>query len=216
MPGPLTIWEDPIPDEEYTVSWDPALGLRADYAEGFVIKHAPLTVVAHYRSNRVKPDRAGVIAYLLALYYNGARLVVERTGCGVATLTILENGHPEYPQMGTGYPNLVYETPADKKSPDESDRLGVGTSRKMKEAKLGRLAEYYDAGQITIWSKPLLEQMSGFCWDAERENWVQNHRDPLSGLKNDDGIMALAFGIWDITEPRKGQAAPLKLKAAGW
>jgi hypothetical protein len=102
MSGPLTIWEDPIPDEEYTVSWDPALGLRADYAEGFVIKHAPLTVVAHYRSNRVKPDRAGVIAYLLALYYNGARLVVERTGCGVATLTILENGHPEYPQMGDG------------------------------------------------------------------------------------------------------------------
>ena len=48
-------------------------------------------------------------------------------------------------------------------------------------------------GSIKIYSVNLLNQLRGFNWNPETRRYVQTHRDELSELYNDDGIIALAI-----------------------
>jgi hypothetical protein len=190
--GVLLVWKLPEPSLSYSLGMDVGEGVGADYTVIQVLCNETGEVVASYRSNRVRPEMAGVDAYLLGMWYNLGLLGIERNGPGLATLAVCERGLGDYPQI-TGYPNLYYHTYTDRKIPEETRRLGWITNKATKEAMLSRLARTVESGAITIYSKTTLLEMQGFVWDAERKTFKQNYTSPDARLAHDDEIMALAI-----------------------
>jgi hypothetical protein len=203
--GPLTIWwhvgtfDDPLlaplpsMSSRASIGVDVAEGVKADYTEIQVLLHGPpVTLAAQYRSNTVKPSEAGVITYQIGALFGWPLIGVERNGPGLATLTILERGMPGYSQM-SGYPNLYYHVHRDRKTLEIANRVGWPTNRTSKQGMLARFSELIAKEAVHIRSTPLLLQMQGFTWDPNSRKWDESYEDPLSRLKNDDGIMAFAI-----------------------
>jgi len=190
--GPIAVWKTPDPLLTFSLGMDVGEGVGADYTVIQVVCNETGEVVASYRSNRVRPELAGVDAYLLGSYYNFGLLGIERNGPGLATLAVCERGMAEYPQI-KGYPNLYYHTYTDRKVPEETRRLGWITNKTTKEAMLSRLALTLESRGLKIFSKTTLLEMQGFVWDAERKTFRQNYKAPDSRLAHDDEIMALAI-----------------------
>lgn len=190
--GALKVWKRPEPGQTYSLGMDVGEGVGADYTVIQVISDETLEVVASYRSNRVRPENAGVDAFLLGSWYNFGLLGIERNGPGLATLAVCERGMAEYPQI-TGYPNLYYHTFTDRKVLEETRRLGWITNRITKEAMLSRLARTVESRGLTIYGKTTLLEMQGFVWDAEKKDFRQNYTAPNSNLSHDDEIIALAI-----------------------
>ncbi len=190
--GPLWVWKPPHESMSYSLGMDVGEGVGADYTVIQVVCNETGEVAASYRSNLVRPENAGVDAYLLGTWYNTGLLGIERNGPGLATLTVCERGMSEHPWM-TGYPNLYYHTYTDRKIPEETRRLGWITNKITKEAMLSRLALTVESGGLIIFSRTTLLEMQGFVWDAERKTFRQNYSPPGSRLPHDDEIMALAI-----------------------
>lgn len=190
--GPLMIWKRPEAARSYSLGMDVGEGVGGDYTVIQVILNETGEVAAAYRSNRVRPETAGLDAYLLAAWYNFGLLGIERNGPGLAALAVCEHGMAEYPFLRS-YPNLYYHTYTDRKTPEETRRLGWITNKATKEAMLSRLARTFESGALKIYSRTALLEMQGFVWDAERKKFRQNYRSPDSRLTHDDEIMALAI-----------------------
>lgn len=190
--GPLCVWREPEPTLTYSLGMDVGEGVGADFTVIHVVCNETREVAASYRSNRVRAESAGVDAYLLGTWYNFGLLGVERNGPGLAALAACERGLAEYPEM-TGYPNLYYHTYTDRKTPEETRRLGWITNKTTKETMLSRLAETIASRGLTIYGKITLLELQGFVWDAEKRTFRQNYRDDGSSHTHDDEIMALAI-----------------------
>ncbi|MGO8822374.1 MAG: hypothetical protein ACLQT6_04690 [Desulfomonilaceae bacterium] len=190
--GSLSIWSHPEQGATYSLGMDVGEGIGSDYTVIQAINNETGGLCATYRSNRTRPELAGVDAYSLAAYYNYGLLGIERNGPGIATLVACERGLADYPWM-TGYPNLYYQTRLDKKLPDETERLGWLTTRVTKEAMLARLGEAIERRDITVTDPVTLLELQGLVWDAESRCFRQNYKTPGSRLTHDDSIIALAI-----------------------
>lgn len=190
--GALSVWKHPCESYSYALGMDVAEGVGADYTVIQVICQETGEVVAMYRSNRVKPEVAGMDACLLAAYYLYGLLGIERNGPGLAALTVCERGTASFP-IKEGYPNLYYHTLTDVRVPKETTRLGWLTTTITKQTMLARLAESITSGALTIYSKTTLLCMQGFVWDAERRSFKQTYKAASDRLSHDDEIMALAI-----------------------
>lgn len=191
--GDLMVWEDPVPGETYVIGVDVSEGVGADFTEMVVLASEPPRMVAHFRSNRVRPGAAGVAAYMLGCYYNFGLLCVERTGPGIASLEAIEHGTSEYTQISGGYPNLYYETTYDRRIVEQSSRMGWGQSRKNKDTILSALAEDFDNELLFIPSAQVLIQMQGFSYFPEKHNYGQTVVDDETDMAHDDSVMAMAL-----------------------
>jgi hypothetical protein len=217
--GPLQIFEDPIPGETYYIGSDPAGGIGGDYSEVIVLRgniedSRPNRLVAHFRNNQIKSIDFGVKCYQLGAYYNWGLLGIEKNAMGEATLGVVYRGLPDYPQI-TSYPNLYYHTRTDRKTQEETQELGFSTSRKTKGAAISRLVQLLSDNNIDIWSKGLLLQLEGFTFDTQRQRYIQNYKDPITGEPNDDGIMALAIAN-EMRFHNFGQGWCPKINRAAW
>ncbi len=190
--GPLAVWKYPSESYSYALGMDVCEGVGADYTVIQVICRETGEVVAMYRSNRVKPEVAGVEACLLAAFYGFGLLGIERNGPGLAALTVCERGVGWFP-LDQSYPNLYYHTLTDLRVPRETARLGWLTNAVTKQMMLTRLAESFNKGALTIYSKTTLLCMQGFVWDSERRSFRQTYRAAGEHLAHDDEIMALAI-----------------------
>jgi len=214
--GPLKIWKYPETGRTYCVAMDTGLGVGSDYTEIIAFDAESFDMCLHYRNNRVKPEHAASVGWLIGMWYHCAFLIVEAIdGSGMLALGTLSRGSDErYPWL-TSYPNLYFQQSFDKETREITKRLGFRSSHKVKEATLSRFAEYYDAGLINIPSLELLKQMEGLAWDADKEKWPQNYQDPVSGLPNDDGIMCYAIGLYCLTEAPEKHGR-VKIRRLGW
>jgi hypothetical protein len=212
--GPLSVWKPPEQALTYSLGMDVGEGVGADYTVIHVLCNETREIVARYRSNRVRPEQAGVEAYLLGAWYNYGLLGIERNGPGLATLAVCERGTADLPQL-TGYPNLYYQTLTDRKEPEETRRLGWLTTKTSKEAMLSRLAETFDTGGLTVFSKVTLLEMQGFVWDAEKRAFRQNYLAPECSVTHDDEIMALAIANEMRTHTWKNRFTDRDIAKAG-
>jgi hypothetical protein len=190
--GPVSVWSMPQPGAAYCLGMDVGEGVGQDYTVIQVINTETGDVVAVYRSNRTRPEMAGMDAVSLATFYNYGLLGIERNGPGLATLVACERGLAQYPWM-TGYTNLYYQKRLDTKLPDESERLGWLTTRPVKEAMLSRLGGAIEQEEIRVYDHVTLLELQGLVWDAENRLFRQHYREPGCKLTHDDSVIALAI-----------------------
>lgn len=96
----LSLWEEPLPGMTYVLGADVAGGsVQGDYSTAHVICANNGKVVAVYR-NHVDPHEYADHLNMLGLWYNNAKMAVERNGFGTPVLNVL--AHRER------YPNLYF------------------------------------------------------------------------------------------------------------
>lgn len=190
--GQVSVWKMPEPGVAYCLGMDVGEGVGQDHTVIQVMDAGDGAVVATYRSNRTRPEMAGMDAVSLATFYNYGLLGIERNGPGLATLVACERGLAQYPWM-TGYANLYYQKRLDTKIADESDRLGWLTTRPVKEAMLSRLGEAIEAKEIRVYDYVTLLELQGLVWDPEHRLFRQNYRESGCKLTHDDCVIALAI-----------------------
>lgn len=152
-----------VPDGQYIVFCDPASGTvdekGTEHAEHAieVIDHRTREQVAEW-SGQIDPDLVAYELLLVALYFNGAWVCVERTGgYGLSMLRKLATGF--------GYARVFEEVSKDKRITKRDDRLGWSTdhvSKPLMEAELQELVRLEKDG---IKSASLARQMLTFIRD---------------------------------------------------
>jgi hypothetical protein len=188
--GPLRIWKMPEEGVEYAIGMDVGEGVNADFTEIIVLTKEGREMVARWRANDRRGRRAGVAAFCLGQFYNWALLGIERNGCGLEPLLVCEEGHADFPITASGYPNLYYEVRRDRKNPAPTKRMGWHTSRDSKDNILDRAAEDLTDGVARVPDMLLITQFKGMVRDPETDTWKMTYSDPISGLRNDDGVMS--------------------------
>lgn len=147
-------------DGQYIVSVDSSGDALTSSGEGDfdaiqVIDHRSGRQVAEYRTRR-DPDELALEALLAALYYNGAWLVVEKTGnYGVPILLRLWLDYA-YQQV-----YMRHRAPDDKKQ-KQSDRLGWDTQVGTKRVLIDLAKELLRTGADGVRSLPLAREMQTY------------------------------------------------------
>jgi hypothetical protein len=185
----IWIWEHPVPDRSYMVIVDTAKGDGSD-SSGIQI----LDVYSGAQAAEYKGDcDTGILskmAVALAVKYNSAILVVENTGLGHATMSmILEIGYNNiyYSPKGdtlnvSQYMTQFYEYDISRMTP------GFTTSTKTRPEVLLSMKNYVREHSIQIRSRRTVNEMRTFVW--------KNGKPQAQTGYNDDLVMSYSIGLY--------------------
>lgn len=184
----LVIWEAPRKGAHYVIGADVAQGLaHRDRSWAAILERVDGTVrrqVGEWRGHIQAKAFAHVLA-LLSDWYNGAFLVPEVNGPGLATVsTLLEDL-----QVTTVYRRRVLSKVGDQNYSNDSFVGGFQTTQQSKLALIADLVYAFDNGHIDIVSGPLLDEMAIFTRD-------EKGRLGAPAGYHDDGVIALALANW--------------------
>lgn len=184
----LFTWFEPEKDERYMITCDVARGDGADYSSAIVWKISDMSQVAEYYG-KIPPDEFARLNCELGRKYNNAILVVENNNVGLSCLEHIKlDEYPSvyYSRKGDSKPgeiiNTVWGKPADDLVP------GFSTTPKTRPLIIAKLDEYIRNKSLNIRSKRFLYEAKTFIW--------MNGRPEAMRGRNDDLIMAAAFGAW--------------------
>jgi hypothetical protein len=156
-----------VPDGQYIVTLDPASGEvdekgteHANHAIT-VIDHRTRRLVAEFES-QMDPDDLALEVLLAAMFYNGAWVVVERTGgYGLSVLRRLA--------IDFKYARIYEDESRDRRAENRSDRLGFSTdsvSKPLIEAEIMTILRLASQGRTDlIPSRRLAQQMLSYVRD---------------------------------------------------
>lgn len=198
--GRVNIWEMPDPNGVYVIGMDVSEGVGASNTIITVLKLGALSdrvseQVASFRSNKTRADDAGVVAFQLGVFFNGALLGIERNNHGAAALAVCDKGHGQFPQMRAGYPYLYCYAPPNRTADEDSRLLGWRTDIHSKPKMLHHLASVVNRNHTIIGSCNTLYEFEGFCFDPEKERWIQKSLDPATEFPLDDEVFAYAIAL---------------------
>jgi hypothetical protein len=177
-----------VPAGQYIVTLDPASGEvdekgteHANHAIT-VIDHRTRKLVAEYESQK-DPDDLALDLLAAAMFYNGAWIVVERTGgYGLSVLRRLA--------IDFKYARIFEDESRDRRAENRSDRLGFSTdavSKPLIEAELISILKLAAQGRDLIPSRRVAEQMLSYVRDE------RGRTKPEPG-KLADVLMSLGIG----------------------
>lgn len=184
--GELVIYELRKPQWRYYVGCDFSEGVGRDFTVFYGQNFNCFTQFC-FKSNRLRPTVCADILNKLARYYNYAYLVIERASSGPTAIDKLRN---EY-----GYMNMHKHKMMDERGKKRS-QIGFVTSQKSKVQIINDLREWFNEGELVIYDKTTLNELSTFVLD-------EGGRMRASGSNHDDHVMAAALslhglktGIW--------------------
>lgn len=97
-PGPLTVYEDPLPGQIYVVGADPCEGYDDSDRSAAVVLRLPQLIQVAVWHGVIEPDEFGDVCAALGYRYNTALLGVEVNSIGKATVLRLQKKHM-YPRL---------------------------------------------------------------------------------------------------------------------
>jgi hypothetical protein len=185
----IWVWEHPVDQRSYMVVVDTAKGDGSD-SSGIQV----LDIYSGAQASEYKGDSdtstLSKMAVALAVKYNSALLVVENTGLGHATMSmILEIGYNNiyYSPKGdtlnvSQYMTQFYEYDISRMTP------GFTTSTKTRPEVLLAMKSYVRDHSIQIRSKRTVNEMQTFVW--------KNGKAQAQTGYNDDLIMSYSIGLY--------------------
>ncbi len=184
----LFVWFAPVFGERYMVTADVARGDGQDYSAFHVVKLSDMSQVAEYYG-KIPPDEFAGLLCKTGREYNEAVIIVENNNVGLSCLE-----HIKLEQ----YPAVYYSRRGDSKpgeivnlswgNPDADLIAGFTTSQKTRPLIITKLDEYIRNHNVLIRSKRFLYEIKTFIW-------LNGRAEAMRG-RNDDLVMALAFGVW--------------------
>ena len=191
--GPIRIYEDPIPGEEYIVSSDYAEGQSAqcDYNVIHVYKRGDvLTQVAHFRE-KCYPEESASEAIALGAYYNMAWQIPEVNSCGAAALALFRSCYPLhriFRRKNTD--NIQNEAP--------TKYLGWRMTGRSKSEAVSAATAFFKKGMCVVKNPNTLRELEVFVKKSSRMlPEAMDGTDPVTGERyHDDEVTCLMLGIY--------------------
>jgi hypothetical protein len=177
--GELTVWEDPVPGEDYVIGADVAQGLEhRDYSVGWVLRRSNLRFVARIKGNKFDADEFGQKLCLLGWRYNTALLGPEINGPGVAAVAAIRR---------LRYSRVWFDRDILKTGEPIGKYIGWRTTSANRRSVLERLEE--EIRRLTI-DMPSLE----FYEEAKVFQLIDGKPQAMAG-RHDDEIMSAAIAL---------------------
>jgi hypothetical protein len=177
--GELTVWEDPVPGEDYVIGADVAQGLEhRDYSVAWVMRRSNLKFVARIKGNRFDADEFGQKCCLLGWRYNGALLGPEINGPGVAAVAAIRR---------LRYSRVWFDRDIVKMGEPVSKYIGWRTTSANRRSVLERLEEEIRRATIDMPSEEFYEEAAVF-------QLIDGKPQALAG-RHDDEIMSAAITL---------------------
>lgn len=177
--GELTVWEEPIPGEDYVIGADVAQGLEhRDYSVGWVLKRSDLSFVARIKGNRFDADEFGQKLCLLGWWYNTALLGPEINGPGVACVAAIRR---------LRYARVWFDRNIVKVGEPTTSYIGWRTTSANRRSFLERLEEEIRRMTITMPAEEFYEEARVF-------QLIDGKPQSMAG-RHDDEIMSAAIAI---------------------
>lgn len=170
--GNVRWYSKPLPNKTYLVTLDPSMGTGNDYAAIEVFQLPELVQVAEWQHNKTAiHGEFGQIAVLLDILryiedsmmdsgmQNGEPEIywtVENNGCGeAANAVIYDTGEDNFPGVYSHEPRK----PGTKRT---IRRKGYNTTNKSKLEACAKLKSLIERDKLTIYSKPLINELKNF------------------------------------------------------
>ena len=202
--GPIKIYEEPIPGEEYIISSDYAEGQssQCDYNVIHVYKRGErLEQVAHFRE-KCYPEESASEAIALGSYYNMAWQIPEVNSCGAAALALFRSCYPI---------NRIFRRKSNDSVQNESPTKYLGwrmTGRSKSEAVSGATA-FFKQGMCIVRNPNTLRELEVFVKKSSRMlPEAMGGTDPITGERyHDDEVICMVLAIYASRQlPYMGQA----------
>jgi len=191
--GPIKIYEDPIPGEEYIVSSDYAEGQSAqcDYNVIHVYKRGEeLTQVAHFRE-KCYPEESASEAIALGAYYNMAWQIPEVNSCGAAALALFRSCYPLHRIFRRkNIDNIQNESP--------TKYLGWRMTGRSKSEAVSSATAFFKQGMCVVKNPNTLRELEVFVKKSSKMlPEAMDGTDPITGERyHDDEVTCLMLGIY--------------------
>ena len=196
--GDLLIWKWPEPGVEISIGADLSYGRRRDYHDFCGLENESGEQCFHWRNNRISTRAAGSILYQIGLFYGQAEAGIEHNGPGLSVIN--DMAHPWIEYAGANprppYQNLYRDEKRDRDVTSEQFTIGFQTTGRTKNPATVNLANDITDRRVRIYSKVMLMQMKGYAVEKNEDKPVQNHKDEVSGLKNDDSVISAVIANW--------------------
>tara|TARA_R110002096_G_scaffold12779_2_gene45623 strand:+ start:575 stop:2248 length:1674 start_codon:yes stop_codon:yes gene_type:complete len=191
--GPVRIYEEPIPGEEYIISSDYAEGQSAqcDYNVIHVYKRGDtIEQVAHFRE-KCYPEESASEAIALGAYYNMAWQIPEVNSCGAAALAMFRSCYPM---------DRIFRRKSADNIKNVSPTMLLGwrmTGRSKSEAVSGATA-YFKKGLCQLRNPNTLRELEVFVKKSSRMlPEAMDGTDPITGERyHDDEVTCMVLGIY--------------------
>jgi hypothetical protein len=186
----LQVWEVPVPGHRYVIGADVAEGLpgRAWSVAGILdLSTETPEQVAEWRGH-INPFEFGQKLAQLGLWYNQAKVAVERNNHGHATLASLRQ---------SAYPSLYKHRHYDQIQGRHVRRLGWPTDGKTRPQMFADLRTCIDEGQMIVRSAGFIHEMMQF--QAEDQDREADDFDAGQGASDSWRDRVFAWGIaWQV------------------
>jgi hypothetical protein len=177
--GELTVWEEPVPGEDYVIGADVAQGLEhRDFSVGWVLRRSNLSFVARIKGNRFDADEFGQKLCLLGWWYNSALLGPEINGPGVACVAAIRR---------LRYSRVWFDRNIVKVGEPPTSYIGWRTTSANRRSFLERLEEEIRRMTITMPAEEFYEEARVF-------QLIDGKPQSMAG-RHDDEIMSSAIAV---------------------
>lgn len=183
--GPTHVFADPVKGHSYVLGLDFASGRSKDNSAIVVVDKDSRAIVATHRS-KMMPEDVLAEAYLLAMAYNEALIIPERSGIGSAFVDKLVHDW--------AYRNTYREVDPTAVRHHKSARFGWATSNRTKQWLLEEMASVVHTMTLDIPDTRLIEEMDTFVYLDDEGKLAGGDGDSF-----DDLVMALSFAIRGLT-----------------
>ena len=191
--GDIAVWEEPIKDELYVVSIDPASGEPGSTDFGCIevlrvmdrLKTGATSMQVAEWHGKVDAEVLGLYAVLIGRWYNDAVLVPEVFGYGHAVLNTI---------LKLDYYNVIKRKVLDVQNRVSTDKYGWVTSPTTKPQMLTMCRYAINNEQVIINSEHLVNEMMIFV----REDKITGAS--AYGRGKDDRVMAYMIGICGVEQ----------------
>ena len=166
----LTVWEEPVPGDDYALGADPSEGLiHGDDACAQVI-HCPSGNQVAELQGKIEPFSFADQIFTLGHYYNEALVGIENNKDGGANKVLFELGYKniyfEMKEVG-----LAYQKPTAK--------LGYNINSRTRAMLVAQARKYLSDGSTSIRSIKLVGQFETFALESDKFQAIENAHDDL-------------------------------------
>lgn len=200
--GWLTVWEPPIPGQDYVIGCDIGVGLTlGDYSNGYVMHRHSQRFVARLRTKEVYPEVLGdELLPALGWWYNQAFLAPEGNNVGIVTAR----------NCALVYPRVMFKVQIDKFGNCEPDteHPGFWQDRSSRRDILLHLRNNLRAGQVFIPCPIFWSEAKTFVIPEGVDGKLLEDQPRAARKKKDDCIISAAITL-RVNDPYLG-AGPIR------
>lgn len=176
-PRDLKIYHTPENNQKYFIGVDGAEGVGGDYSVIQVIDFNA-TQCLEFATNKIPPAQFSDLLYTIGNWYNKGLCVIERKSIGSSIIERLRNNY--------NYMNIYKQKLLDNAGGQR--KLGFLTTPKTKNILITDFREWFDAGELQLNSKQLIEEMTTYV--LEQGGTMNAQRG-----KHDDRLMAFSLAL---------------------